>query len=109
MSRNILPIASRQETARLAWRLVASRRVPLLLTIASLILAGLCALVAPWVLGTILHLVIACAPQGKLTPAALVIAADDVVGELFDGTEVAFVAPATNAIDWGVDRGCQYV
>ncbi|HEY9565428.1 MAG TPA: ABC transporter ATP-binding protein [Nocardioides sp.] len=94
MSRNILPIASRQETARLAWRLVASRRVPLLLTIASFILAGLCALVAPWMLGTIVDLVIDGAPEGQITRAALVIAAAAVAGGLFTWASVAFLARA---------------
>lgn len=93
-ARDLLPIASRQETARLAWRLVASQRMPLVASVVSFVLAGLCALVAPWMLGRIVDLVIEGAPGRDLTVAAAVIAVAATGGGLFTWASVSFLARA---------------
>ncbi|KRF19783.1 multidrug ABC transporter permease [Nocardioides sp. Soil797] len=93
-ARELLPIASRKETTGLAWRLVASQRLPLIASIVSFVLAGLCALVAPWMLGRIVDLVIDGAPERDLTVAALVIGAAAAAGGLFTWASVAFLARA---------------
>lgn len=49
--RDLLPIASRRDTARLAWRLLRRRTWPLASAAVAFVGAGLCGLVAPWVLG----------------------------------------------------------
>ncbi|QIX27968.1 ABC transporter ATP-binding protein [Nocardioides sp. JQ2195] len=93
-TRHLLPIATRQETAGLAWRLVARHRLPLVASIVSFVLAGLCALVAPWMLGHIVDLVIEGAPARELTTAAVVIGVAAVGGGLFTWASVAFLARA---------------
>lgn len=94
LERDLLPIADRGQTTRLAWSLIARHRVPLLLSVVSFVLAGLCALVAPWMLGRIVDLVIDGAAEAELTRAAVVIGVAAIGGGLFTWASVAFLARA---------------
>lgn len=94
MSREILPTASRGETARLAWALVRVHRGPLVLAIASFALAGLCALVAPWMLGRVVDIVIEGGGSEDVARAAALIAAASIVGGLATWASIACLARA---------------
>lgn len=93
-ARDLLPIATRQETTRLAWQLVRRRRLPLVAAAGSFVLAGLCALVPPWMLGRIVDLVDRGAAGSEVTRAAVVIGVAAVLGGLFTWASVAFLARA---------------
>lgn len=92
--RELLPTADRRATTRLTWRLVRTHRVPLLLAIASFVVAGLSALVAPWMLGRIADLVLEGGSTADVTTAAGVIALAAVVEGLATWASVAFLARA---------------
>ncbi len=94
MSRLILPTAGRRATTELAWRLVREHRAPLALSVFSFVLAGLCALVAPWMLGRIVDLVVSGGDPGEITRAAVVIAGAGAIGGLATWASVAFLARA---------------
>ena len=94
MSRALLPTADRRKTARLTWRLVRRQRLPLTLAVASFVLAGLSALVPPWMLGRITDLVLDGGSTADVTAAAAVIAVAALVGGLATWASVAFLARA---------------
>lgn len=94
MTRDLLPTADRRTTTRLTWRLVRSQRVPLALAVASFALAGLSALVGPWMLGRIADLVLDGGSTAEVTRAAAVIAGAALVGGLATWASVAFLARA---------------
>ncbi|WP_067435651.1 ABC transporter ATP-binding protein [Nocardioides jensenii] len=92
--RDILPIATRAETSALAWRLVKSHRLPLILSTISFVIAGLAALVAPWMLGSIVDLVREDAAPADINRAAVIIAVAALVGALATWVSVACLARA---------------
>ncbi|MDT0200905.1 ABC transporter ATP-binding protein [Nocardioides sp. AE5] len=92
--RDLLPIATRGETARLAWDLIRKRRGPLAGVVLSFTLAGLCALVPPWMLGHIVDLVTEGGTSREVWIAAGIIAGATVLGGLFTWASVAFLARA---------------
>lgn len=92
--RCLLPIASRRETTRLAWRLVARHRTPLALSVLAFAVAGLSALVAPWMLGRIVDAVNREEGTSAVTSAVLVIAAASAVGAVATWASVGFLARA---------------
>lgn len=92
--RDLLPTADRRQTTRLVWRLVRTHRAPLLLAIAAFTVAGLSALVAPWMLGRIADLVVDGGSTANVTTAAAVIAVAAVVEGLSTWASVAFLARA---------------
>ncbi|HIZ97011.1 MAG TPA: ABC transporter ATP-binding protein/permease [Candidatus Janibacter merdipullorum] len=94
MSRELLPTASRRDTTRLAWSLVRAHRGPLVLAVLAFAVAGLCALVAPWVLGRIVDLVLDGGDAGDLLVAAGLIAAASLVGGLATWASIAALARA---------------
>lgn len=93
-TRDLLPIASRADTARLAWRLVSRHQFPLVLAIASFALAGLCALVAPWMLGRIVDAVDQGQDPSVVTSAVVIIAVASVLAAVTTWASVAFLARA---------------
>jgi ABC-type multidrug transport system fused ATPase/permease subunit len=92
MSAELLPIASAGETTRLAWRLMASHRWRLVATGTAFALAGASAMVAPWVLGSIVDAVRDGADPDVVTRLALVIGGAAVLGGLFTALSVALLA-----------------
>ena len=81
-TRVLLPVADRRETMATAWRLLRSRPGPLTLAAATYVIAGLCGLVAPWVLGGVVDAVAAGRADAESTVIRAVcwIAAAAVVG-----------------------------
>lgn len=94
MSRDLLPIASPRVTVRVTWRLLQSRRLPLLLSALSFAGAGLFGLVAPWVLGDLVDTVRAGGPSDAVVRGAVVIVAAAVVGGVLTSAAVSFLAGA---------------
>lgn len=94
MSRHLLPIASRGETARLAARLLRSRRRPLAVSAASFIVVGLAGLVAPWILGRIVDTVTTGGDASSIVEGALFIAAASIVAGIGTSVSVTFLARA---------------
>jgi ABC-type multidrug transport system fused ATPase/permease subunit len=94
MSHHLLPIASARETARLAGRLLARRRLLVAATLAAFALAGVSAMVAPWVLGRVVDDVRAGAGADAITVSALLIGAAAVAGGLFTALSVSLLARA---------------
>lgn len=92
--RALLPTADGRTTARLTWQLVRSHRAPLVLAIVSFIVAGLSALVAPWMLGRIANLVVEGGSSSAVTQAAIVIAVAAVVEGAATWASVTFLARA---------------
>lgn len=92
--RALLPTADGRATARLTWQLVRRHRVALVLAIASFVLAGLSALVAPWMLGRIVDLVVDGGSSSAVTQAAIVIAVAAVVEGAATWASVTFLARA---------------
>ncbi|KRF12843.1 ABC transporter ATP-binding protein [Nocardioides sp. Soil796] len=94
MSRDILPIADRRETSRLAWQLMRRHPVALALATASFAIAGLAALVAPWMLGQIVDAVREGAPGSDINRYAVIIATAAVLGAVATWASVSFLARA---------------
>ncbi len=94
MSRDLLPIASARETARLTWHLLRSRRLLLGLAALAFAGAGLSGLVAPWVLGGMVDAVRAGESTDALTRGALIIVAAATVGGVLTSLAVSFLARA---------------
>lgn len=92
--RELLPTADPRRTARLTWRLVRRHRVPALLAVAAFVVAGLSALVAPWMLGRIVDLVVDGGDASDVTTAAALIAVAAVVEGLATWASVTFLSRA---------------
>ncbi|GAB2868932.1 ABC transporter ATP-binding protein [Nocardioides pacificus] len=94
MSRDLLPIASRQETVRTAWRLVAAHPAALTAAVLSFAVAGLSGLVPPWVLGQLVDDIRSGGDADDVTRVALLIAGSGVIAAISSGLAVAFLARA---------------
>lgn len=92
MSRQLLPIASRGETTRLAAGMLRSHRGPLLVSATAFVLVGLAGLVAPWILGDIVDTVTTGGDSSRILQGALLIAAASVVGGLGTSLSVTYLA-----------------
>ena len=92
--RALLPTADRRRTTRLVWRLVRTHRAPLLAAVLSFAVAGVSALVAPWMLGRVADLVIDGGSTSEVTVAAAVIAVAAVVEGLATWASVTFLSRA---------------
>ncbi|MFG1944896.1 ABC transporter ATP-binding protein [Nonomuraea sp. NPDC048826] len=92
MSRELLPIASWRDTSRYARRLVLRHRWPLAAAVVAFVLAGLCSVVPPWMLGRIVDAV--AAGEASVAPYAVAIAVAAVLGALCTAASVAFLARA---------------
>lgn len=92
-ARAILPVASARDTTRLAWRLLARHRAALGLAVAAFVIAGLAALVPPWVLGRIVDEVErGDGSTGDVVRLGLVIAVAAVVGAVAAALSSSFLA-----------------
>lgn len=92
--RELLPTADRRATTRLTWRLVRTHRAPLLAAVAAFTIAGLSALVAPWMLGRIADLVLDGGSTSAVTSVAAVIAVAAVIEGLATWASVTFLSRA---------------
>lgn len=92
--RELLPTAGRRQTTRLTWRLVRRHRAPLVGAVLAFAVAGLSALVAPWMLGRITDLVVDGGSTTAVTAAAAVIAGAAVVECLATWASVSLLARA---------------
>lgn len=91
-ARELLPTASRRETARHAWMLCRRHRWPLAAAVVSFVVVGLCALVPPWMLGRIVDAV--GSGEDSVTGYAVAIAVAAALGAVFTVASVAAVARA---------------
>ncbi len=94
MSRDLLPIASARETARLTWHLLRSRRLLLGMAALAFAGAGLSGLVARGVLGGMVDAVRAGKSTDALTRGALMIVAAATVGGVLTSLAVSCLARA---------------
>lgn len=94
MSRNILPIASTRDTTRLAWHLLRQRRGVLTVAVLAFAGAGLCGVVAPWLLGSIVDAVREDAADSVITKAVIGIAVAAVLGGVLTAVATSFLARA---------------
>ena len=94
MSRNLLTIATGRETARLAWDLVRSQRAAMALAVVTFAGAGVCGLVPPWVLGSMVDSVRSGDDPDAILRGGLVIALASLVGAVFAATSTMFLARA---------------
>jgi len=94
MSRQLLPVASRGETTRLAASLLRSHRGPLALSAVAFVAVGLAGLVAPWVLGSIVDTVTTDGGSSTILRGALLIAVASVVAGLGTALSVTYLARA---------------
>lgn len=91
---DLLPIAERRVTARFTWRLLARHRAPLFASALSFVLAGLAAMVAPWLLGRMVDQISAGAQQREIIVAAIGIAVAAIASGVFTAVAVSFLARA---------------
>ncbi|MDP3891424.1 ABC transporter ATP-binding protein [Nocardioides sp.] len=94
MTRDLLPIATRRETAALASRLMARHRGALVLAVLSFAVAGACGLVAPWVLGQVVDVVAEGGDESVVGRSAALIAGAAVLGAVFLRLALSFLARA---------------
>lgn len=90
--RELLPVATARATTRLALGLLREHRGPLLLAVGAFAVQGLCAVVAPWVLGLVVDTVIDGGSQERIVHLTLVIVAASLVGALASASAVASLA-----------------
>ncbi len=90
--RDLLPIADRRTTTRVAVRLVAAHRWPLVGAIVSFLLVGASALVAPRMLGEIVDAVER--GESSITRYVVAIAVAAVTGAVFNAVSVSLLARA---------------
>ena len=94
MSRNLLPIATRRETARLAVTLLRTHRRSLSVSAVAFVVVGLAGLVAPWVLGRIVDAVTTDGDSSTVVRGALLIAGASIVAGIGTSVSVTFLARA---------------
>jgi len=94
MSRELLPIASRAETTRLAARLLRSHRGPLAVSAIAFVAVGLAGLAAPWILGDIVDTVATDGGSSTILRGAVFIAAASVVAGIGTSLSVTYLAKA---------------
>lgn len=94
MSRVLLPIASRGDTARLAASLLRTHRRPLIVSAIAFVIAGLAGLAAPWLLGDIIDAVDAGGDSTRIRNDVLIIAAAALVAGAATTLSVTFLAKA---------------
>ena len=94
MTRHLLPIASRGETARLAVKLLRSQGRPLILSAVAFAVVGLAGLVGPWVLGRIVDTVSTGGESSDILRGALLIVAASIVSGVGTSLSVTYLARA---------------
>lgn len=94
MSRELLPIASRGDTTRLAASLLRAHWRPLAISAVAFIVAGLAGLAAPWILGDIIDAVTAGDDSSRLRNDVLIIAAAAVIAGIATTLSVGFLSRA---------------
>jgi len=94
MSRQLLPVASRSETTRLALTMLRAHRTPLLVSAVAFVLVGLAGLVAPWILGDIVDTVTSDGDSSRILHGALLIAAASLVAGIGTSLSVTHLAKA---------------
>ncbi|AKU15884.1 ABC transporter ATP-binding protein [Luteipulveratus mongoliensis] len=94
MSAALLPIADRRTTVRLTRRLLSTHRRATLGAVLAFALAGLAAMVPPWLLGRIVDDVRRSADSADVITSAVAIAVAAVLGAVFSGLAVALLARA---------------
>jgi ABC-type multidrug transport system fused ATPase/permease subunit len=94
MSRHLLPIASRRETARLTASLLRTHRRPLAISALAFAVVGLSGLVGPWVLGRIVDTVTQDGEPSSILRGALLIAAAALVTGVGTSVSVTYLARA---------------
>ena len=94
MSRQLLPIASRAATTRLAVTMLRAHRAPLLVSAVAFVLVGLAGLVAPWILGDIVDTVTSDGDSSRILHGALLIAAASLVAGIGTALSVTYLAKA---------------
>ena len=92
MSRQLLPIASRAETTRLAAAMLRAHRRPLLVSAAAFVAVGLAGLVAPWILGDIVDTVSTGGDSSRILHGALLIAGASVAAGIGTAVSVTYLA-----------------
>lgn len=93
-TRDLLPIASRGDTARLTAGLLRSHRAPLAVSALAFAVVGLAGLVAPWVLGRIVDIVTTDGDSSGILRGTLAIAVASVVAGIGTSLSVTFLARA---------------
>ncbi|MCZ4498292.1 MAG: multidrug transporter permease [Marmoricola sp.] len=93
--RTLLPIATRNETAVLAWRLLGERRRALTVAGAAFVGAGICSVVPPWLLGRVVDAVRDGDAGSTVTYAAVGLAVASVLAGLLTALATAYLARAT--------------
>lgn len=93
-ARTLLPVAGPRETARLAWRLVRTRKAALALAVVAVALVGAAGVVAPWMLGDVVDAVQTGAGSGAVYRSAGLIALAAIVGGLCTALSAAALAQA---------------
>lgn len=91
---DLLPIADRRVTTRFAWRLLAQHRGPLFVSVLSFVIAGVAAMVPPWLLGRMVDQIRGGAERGEIITAAVGIAVSAVAAGLFTAVAITFLARA---------------
>ncbi|RYJ05113.1 MAG: ABC transporter ATP-binding protein, partial [Actinomycetales bacterium] len=90
----LLPTADRRTTARLAWRLVRTRRVPLAATFVTFAVTGLAGLVPVWMIGRIIDAVREDSGTDAVVRAVVLMVVAGVVGALSTAASNAALALA---------------
>lgn len=93
-TRELLPIAGTRETARLLWRLLGDHRGAMVAATLAFAVAGLAAMVPPWVLGLIVDAADGDGTSADVLRLCLVIAGTAVVGAVASALSLSFLARA---------------
>lgn len=90
----LLPTADRRETARLAWRLIRTRRIPLVATVVTFAVTGLSGLVPVWMIGRIIDAVREDRGSDDIVRAVVIMVAAAAVGAVSTAASNAALALA---------------